>query len=73
MSLEYIRKFYGVPATRGAKVKIEESPSCFIKGTIVGSRDAYVLVRLDGHKKSRSFHPTWNIEYLGEPINEKTN
>lgn len=73
MSLEYIRKFYGVPATRGAKVRYKSSQFGFKEGTIVGSRDAYVLVRLDGHKKSRSFHPTWNIEYLGEPINEKTN
>ncbi len=66
MSLEYIRKHYGVPAKRGGRVKY--SPCGVIclaeQGTITGAQGARIRVRMDGETKSRLFHPTWGIEYL---------
>ena len=67
--MEYIRKYYDVPAKRGARVKIETFYG-FDKGTIVGSRNSYLRIRLDGENEINSYHPTSNIIYLekGEKI-----
>ena len=58
MSLDYIRECYGVPAKRGMTIIAQGR-----KGTIVGARNAYLRVRLEGEKDVLSFHPTWEIEY----------
>ncbi|SPU49879.1 hypothetical protein [Bordetella trematum] len=63
MSLNYIRDTYGVPAKRGARVEYTGN-GCAIQGTITSSRGAHLMVRLDGHKFSNPFHPTWKIRYL---------
>lgn len=63
MSMEHIRKFYGVPAKRGGRVKfgsIEKS----VLGTIVGSRGQYLRIRWDGDGFTTTNHPTWMIKYL---------
>jgi hypothetical protein len=65
MSLDYIRKTYGVPAKRGARVEYSGGKSPLF-GTITGSRSAYIRVRLDGDKTSKPFHPTWEIRYLDD-------
>lgn len=57
--MEYIRRVYKVPARRGLRV-IANGKS----GVITGSRGAYLRIRLDGMKKSHSYHPTWNIDYF---------
>lgn len=57
--MEYIRLKYRVPAKRGARIKYSGIP-----GKITGSDGGYLLIKLDGEKKSKRFHPTWNIEYL---------
>ena len=57
--MKYIRRFYGVPAKRGGRVLVNGWP-----GTITGSRDAYIRVRLDGSQVSRSYHPTWRVTYI---------
>lgn len=61
--MEYIRKNYGVPAKRGARIEYAafEPPKA---GTIVGSKGAHLRIRLDGQKKIKSYHPTWLIKYL---------
>lgn len=69
MSLEYIRKFYGVPAKRGMRFRawhMEYDGRNYRCGVITGSDPGgYVRVRIDGERrKSRIFHPTWNTEYL---------
>ena len=67
MSMEYIRRVYGVPAKRGGKVRITSMQDSTIKldGIIVASKGPYIRVRInDG--KPMSYHPTWNIEYLRE-------
>jgi hypothetical protein len=64
MSMEYIRKTYKVPAKRGGRVEYLASDGELMEGTITGTRAAYLLVRLDGNKRSFTFHPTWGLKYL---------
>jgi len=61
MSLEYIRKYYGVPAKRGAQVRYKGT-----HGIITGSRGAYIRVRLEGEKRSLPYHPT-DVEWRDLP------
>ena len=64
MSLEYISKTYNVPAKVGARVMYEGN-GYIQNGTIVGSRNAHLLIRFDGDTKCRGcYHPTWEITYL---------
>ena len=58
MSFAYIRRAYGVPAKRGARVTIEGRP-----GTVTSARSGHVRVRMDGEKYSRPYHPTWNVSW----------
>lgn len=64
MSMEYIRKTYGVPAKRGGRVEFESGANNMLLGTITGSRGARLRIRLDGHKHAFNYHPTWNLTYL---------
>jgi hypothetical protein len=57
--MNYIRNYYKVPAKRGGKVKYEGKT-----GIIIGSRLAYLRIRLEGEKEIKSYHPTYNLEYL---------
>ena len=71
MSLEYIRRTYGVPAKRGSRVRVDwYPPEPAREGTITGSRQAHLRIRLDGEKHSRTVHPTWRIEYLLTELKE---
>lgn len=63
MSMEYIRKTYGVPAKRGAKIEIN-SDGIYWAGTIVGARGGYLRVRVPGCERILTMHPTWRIFYL---------
>ena len=56
--MEYIRRTYGVPAKRGGRVDYRGQ-----KGTITGSDGAYLLIRLDGEKRSKRYHPVWCLAY----------
>lgn len=68
MSMAWVRKSYGVPAKRGARVRYtgegRDKPEY---GTITGTRSGHLLIRLDGVKISFPFHPTWELEYLQPP------
>lgn len=66
MSLEYIRNYYGVPANEGQRVRYSGGFEP-IDGTIIRSDSARLIVKLDGKKRPVSMHPTWQIEYLGDP------
>lgn len=61
MSMQYIRRYYGVPAKRGMRVVAIGKP-----GVITGSDDARLRIRLDGESRSGIYHPTWEITYLTE-------
>ena len=63
MSLIYIRNHYGVPAKRGVAIEFTGS-SAPVRGVIVGTSGAYLRVRLDGERRARTFHPTWEMKYL---------
>lgn len=65
MSMEYIRKHYGVPAKRGVRIRYTGStvyPE--MNGTIRSARGAYLCVQMDNENKLRTLHPTWEVEYL---------
>lgn len=72
--MEYIRKYYKVPAKRGARVEFYDDTYHFIygflvnekrkKGTIVAARGGYLRVRFDYQKHIVTLHPTWKVKYL---------
>lgn len=64
MSLDYIRRTYAVPAVRGGRVRYTGG-SGKREGTIIGASGAHRTIRLDGDKHGMPFHPTWELEYLG--------
>jgi hypothetical protein len=37
------------------------------EGTIVGTHNGYLRIRLDGDKHPGTYHPTWELEFLPEP------
>lgn len=63
MTMDYIRATYLVPAKVGGRI---EYTGCgeVEHGTITGAEGARLRVRLDGHKHSAIFHPTWKMRYL---------
>lgn len=76
MSIEWVRKRYGVPAKRGGRVEYrperdgKEAPSKF--GTITGAKAGRLMIRLDGNRHSTPYHPTWQLRYLdAAPLEDK--
>lgn len=66
MSMDYIRKTYKVPAARGRRV-IYSGEGRPIEGVITGSSSAYLRIQLADRATSSLFHPTWKLEYMGDP------
>lgn len=66
MSMEYIRKTYKVPAKRGGRVRYTGDHNGKVArcGTIKSAIGGYLKILIDGEKTARTFHPTWEIEYL---------
>lgn len=63
MSMDYIRKTYGVPAKRGGRVEYSGAGRPLM-GTITGTEGAHLRIRLDCHKHALCFHPAWKLRYL---------
>jgi hypothetical protein len=61
MGMKWIRDRYKVPAKRGMEVTAQG-----IRGTIVGSKNGYLRIRIDERKRILSFHPTWEMKYLSQ-------
>lgn len=61
MSMKYIREHYNVPAKRGMEVIAQGR-----KGTIVGSSNTYLRIRIEGEEMVGLYHPTWKMEYMVE-------
>ena len=57
MSMEYVRRYYGVPAKRGGRVQFFGA-----QGTIT-SATHYLRVRMDDGRRVL-LHPTWEVTYL---------
>ncbi len=70
MSMEWVRKNYGVPAKRGGRVEYtgEGHPEL---GTIVGTNGGHLKIRLDGKKHAMPFHPTWKLRHIDQPAAAK--
>jgi len=64
MSMEYIRKTYGVPAKRGGDVRVMLDDGVGIPGTITGSKGKYLRIRIAGRRRSGLYHPTHALEYM---------
>ena len=56
-TMDYIRKYYNVPAKCGMDVIANGK-----RGVIIGSYNSYLRIKLE-NKFVGLFHPTWNIEY----------
>ncbi len=63
-ALEWIRSRYQVPAFKGDRVRYTYNDR---EGTIVDAENGYLVIRLDGDDHTGNYHPTWEMEYLGEP------
>ena len=72
MSMDYIRRTYGVPAKRGGRVTYAGSADGVAReGTIAGASDQYLSIRLDGDQRPSRLHPTWELTYHdAAPANE---
>jgi hypothetical protein len=57
--MEYIRKYYNVPAEQGGRIEYDGRP-----GIIVGAQGPYLQIRLDGEQRVGSYHPTYKINYI---------
>lgn len=62
MSMDYIRRTYGVPARRGMTVTICGEGTRF-PARIVGSHGQYLRLLIPGGKRSYLYHPTDALEY----------
>lgn len=69
MSMEYIRRSYGVPAKRGARIQFKDHKGMWHDGNIVGSRGMYLRVRMPsyGPRDIVTLHPTSDVRYLPNP------
>lgn len=64
MSMEYIRRTYGVPAKRGGRV-VYNAQGVQLHLTIISSRGAYLFLRNEETgARSGPYHPTDNIRYF---------
>lgn len=63
MSMDYIRRYYRVPAKRGGRVEYTGDGAKEL-GTIRSARGSHLNVQLDGVNHTMPFHPTWKIRYL---------
>ena len=69
MSMERIRKRYGVPAKRGARVRYTYTGDLtkLVEprlGIITGSVGDRIRIRMEGDSFTGIYHPTWELEYL---------
>lgn len=65
MTMDYIRRTYGVPAKRGCRVEYTGGKAPRL-GTITGACGAHILLRLDGEPRAHRYHPTWKLRYLAD-------
>lgn len=64
MSMEWVRKNYGVPAKRGGRVEYTGDKSGPRFGTITASVGPRLRIKLDGDDVALIYHPTWELRYL---------
>jgi len=66
--MEYIRKYYGVPAKRGGRIKWIDRYGTKWFLTIKSAKNGKLRClpddRIDGCKTRLILHPTWSVTYL---------
>ena len=67
MTMEYIRRYYRVPAKRGGRIEYTGDGEKEL-GTIRSARGSHLNVQLDGVNHTMPFHPTWKLRYLDAAI-----
>lgn len=65
MSMEWVRRCYGVPAKRGGRVEYTGDGKAE-RGTIRSVRGAQLMIQLDGERRTMPFHPTWCLRYVND-------
>jgi len=70
VSFDYIINAYNVPAKKGGRVEYTGGPIP-MQGEITGADGARLLIRLDGQKHARRYHPTWELRYLDKESNDE--
>jgi len=72
VSLKYIRKAYGVPAYRGARIRYTDEQGAIFNGRITSAQSGRLRVlvddRVEGYRGRMILHPTWHVEYLAEKV-----
>jgi hypothetical protein len=63
MSMEWIRKTYGVPAKRGMRVEYNGGGRKEM-GTIRSASNGKLNIQLDGINHTMPLHPTWELRYF---------
>lgn len=68
MSMEAVRRAYGVPAKRGTRIRFDGGATPQL-GTITSAAGACLRVHFDGESRLRRhfLHPTWKVTYLDSP------
>ena len=68
MSMQTLRNLYGSQIKRGARIRYTGEPGPAHEGTIVGTRGAYIRVRISTLHCGgiHTLHPTWEVEYLDD-------
>lgn len=61
MSAAYVRRYYGVPAKRGGRIRFQGEP-----GRIASFDGQYLRARLGDERHSVKLHPTWRVQYLDD-------
>ena len=73
VSLDYIRKNYGVPAKRGGRVRLDYPNGRSVTGQITGTHGAHLRVLAQtGRPRVLYLHPTWRVTYLDHDTPETT-
>lgn len=72
MSIDWIRRQYGVPAKKGGRVEYAGGSEPQM-GTICGADGGHLTIRLDGMKHTMPYHPTWKLRYLDGEASASTN
>lgn len=61
--IEYVRRYYGVPAKVGGRVRYTNRKGRTFTGTITSAAAPHLRVLIDGNHHPYTFHPT-DLEYL---------
>ena len=68
MSIDYIRRTYGINCKCGQRVRYSPPGKAPREGKIIGARGECLLIKLDPLpgmiRKTSPFHPTWCLTFL---------